>query len=181
MRVHFPATAVTSLQTLGPDGEAQEEAFAEDLAAAADAASQPEPHPTETAASPSASQRRSAAKSSARPSEQVDLRPEPDLPQGPPSVKAEEDGDEEGLVEDSTDERGAGTSDADFRAHFDTLVASNVDFQSAPTEHVDTSDTILEKVKYWTQQVKAQFAAEVPDYVVRLCVGYVYMYTYMYM
>eukprot|EP00435_Cladocopium_sp_Y103_P030280 s3264_g7.t1 len=66
---------------------------------------------------------------------------------------------------------GAETSDADFLAMFSSLELGNADFQEMPSEPVDTSDTILHKVKHWTEHVRRHLGADAPDYLVRVAVG----------
>lgn len=65
----------------------------------------------------------------------------------------------------------AGTSDQDFLAYFASLEESNSIFQDTAPEPVDTSDTILYKVKHYTQKVQQQLGPNCPDYLVRLSVG----------
>lgn len=122
-----------------------------------------------------ASQRLTAAKSQARASRTV---PEHGEVEGD-EVKVEADGEGDFPVDDSTFEklkkrrlmRGAGTSDVDFAQLFSMLSEHNRAFQNSAAESIDTSDTILEKVKSWRQQVEAILDPTAPDYLVRLCVG----------
>ena len=66
---------------------------------------------------------------------------------------------------------GAATSDKDFDDFFLNLEVANDIFRLEPAEEIDTSDTILHKVRLWTGSVADVMSANTPDYIVRLCVG----------
>lgn len=66
---------------------------------------------------------------------------------------------------------GAATSDTDFEQFFASLAALNLQFQKEEEERVDTTDTILHKVRLWTETAKNMLGLDVPDYLVRLSVG----------
>ena len=66
---------------------------------------------------------------------------------------------------------GAATSEVDFQQLFTDLSENNDLFQRSTTEPIDTSDTILEKVKHWREQVEVRLEPGVPEYLVRICIG----------
>ena len=82
-------------------------------------------------------------------------------------------------VEESTYEKvklrrlmpGAATSEEDFKAMFTNLGVVNDLFQLEEEEVVDASDTILHKVRSWSENVKAHMPENLPDYILRLSVG----------
>ena len=112
-----------------------------------------------------------AAKSQAKPS-----RPSPSRASVPmETVKAEA---EEDAVADQQWGRlrarralpGAATSQTDFTSLFDNLHNTNKDFQTMDAEPVDSSDTILEKVRMWRGEVSRALDG-MPDYIVRVGVA----------
>ena len=82
-------------------------------------------------------------------------------------------------VDDSTYEKlklrrlmpGAATSEEDFQKMFLNLGLVNDMFQLEEAEVVDASDTILHKVRLWTDNVKHHMPENLPDYILRLSVG----------
>ena len=66
---------------------------------------------------------------------------------------------------------GAATSEEDFRKMFANLGLVNDMFQLEEEEVVDASDTILHKVRMWSDNVKGHMPQNLPDYILRLTVG----------
>ena len=102
----------------------------------------------------------------------------PSQPQTAP--KEEIDGDVDNMpLEDTMFEKlrqrrlwpGAATSAADFATMFSSLEDTNGIFQEQDMEPLDNSDTILHKVKLWTDKVREYLGQEAPDYLVRMLVG----------
>ena len=114
---------------------------------------------------------RTAAKSKAGPSQRVE--------DSAMRIVKEEDKEADDIpLEDATFERlkqrrhmrGANTSDVDFAHLFNSLAKMNDCFQQEPAEEIDTSDTILHKVRLWQDCVRKTFA-DGSDYFIRLGVG----------
>ncbi|CAK9046687.1 Uncharacterized protein SCF082_LOCUS26239 [Durusdinium trenchii] len=102
---------------------------------------------------------RTAAKSKAGPSQRVE--------DSAMRIVKEEDKEADDIpLEDATFERlkqrrhmrGANTSDVDFAHLFNSLAKMNDCFQQEPAEEIDTSDTILHKVRLWQDCVRKTFA-----------------------
>lgn len=99
--------------------------------------------------------------------------------EGAESIKEEADASEVVGVEEATYTKlktrrtmpGAATSETDFANLFRNLSMGNDIFQMEPPEEVDTSDTIIHKVKLWRGLVSEHLPANCPDYIVRLGVG----------
>ena len=111
---------------------------------------------------------RTAAKSKAGPSQRVE--------DSAMRIVKEEDKEADDIpLEDATFERlkqrrrmrGANTSDVDFAHLFNSLAKMNDCFQQEPAEEIDTSDTILHKVRLWQDCVRKTFA-DGSDYFIRL-------------
>lgn len=66
---------------------------------------------------------------------------------------------------------GASTSEADFQSMFAELAACNDTFQEVAEEPVDTSDTILHKVRLWKNFVVSNLPEIRSDYLQRVCVA----------
>ena len=66
---------------------------------------------------------------------------------------------------------GASTSEADFQSLFAELAARNDTFQETAEEPVDTSDTILHKVRLWKNFVISNLPEIGSDYLQRVCVA----------
>ena len=66
---------------------------------------------------------------------------------------------------------GAQTSEEDFTSFFTSLQTFNATFQVQERELVDTSETILHKVRLWTEIVTRDLDHDAPDYLKRLAVG----------
>ena len=139
----------------------------------------PSPHPPRprSQGSPVAT----AAKSQPKPPSPVQPARSSDQPAAPEGKMEEEGEQEEGeaaRLDASTWDRlrkrrlqpGAATSDQDFAAFFSQLGVANSVFQDIAPEPLDTSDTILERVRVLTAHAKRE-VPEAPDYVTRLCVG----------
>ena len=127
-------------------------------------------------AAPSLQGSRTAAKSQERAPRPA---PQPAETGAPPAdaVKQEGDADNEPLEDAAWDVLrrrrlmpGAATSAKDFENHFATLASMNDIFQAIPPEPIDTSSTIVDKVRAWTTWVQHRFA-NVSDYMTRLCVA----------
>ena len=94
-------------------------------------------------------------------------------------VKEEVDGLAAVAVDESTYEKlklrrlmpGAATSEEDFQKMFLNLGLVNDMFQLEAAEVVDASDTILHKVRLWSDNVKHHMPENLPDYILRLSVG----------
>ena len=114
---------------------------------------------------------RTAAKSKAKPNAG------PDVDAAVQEVKAEEQNEELAVMEGAWETLkrrrflpDAATSAADFDKLFSDLGNSNQVFQGVPCQLMDTSDTILEKVRAWREGVE-RTVPDLPELPLRLCMG----------